>query len=433
MGGPRHSRSSHRFRAELERAHRNCGAPVHSVVVGIDEQVLRLESALRQGQRAQWVDSSRPLAGRVGKESHHRIPSPISAGGLPPADVHDAGSRRGRRQSGQRLESPQPSGIVAALEPEAVTQRDRLSTTGPTTRTLACGRFLHQHRWHVLLLVQRPGWSKSLYRALGDPRIDERIRRRDHSSARSRKMSRCDTADHLRQRTAVHCEGFQRVHPHLWDDACEDIAVLSTVERKDRTVAPIAKVRMYSSRRAIVDRGCQAARRRLRRSLQCRPSPQCDRLRRAQRQAGRTPCGDLRRTRSETGSRSIEAAIASPCHQDWPSWTRRISLVKLTAPGEAEAGSAGKQPCRGIIRWAHRHDENGACGFIFAPRLNSSDDRPSCLTNPIKKCPLPYLVPTAAAVHVSASRCRLYLTKYGFTPFPAEPGQCGEPTTSTST
>ena len=423
MGRPRHSRSSHRFCAELERAHGNCDEPVHSVVVGINEQVLRLESALRQGQRAQWVDSSRPLAGRVGKEGHHRISSPISAGRVSPADVHDAGSRRGRCESGQRLESLKPSGIITALEPEAVTQRHRLSTAAPTPRTLACRRFLHQYRRHVLLLVQRPGWSQPLYHALGDPRIDERIRCRDHPSASSREISQRDPADHLRQRTAVHCERFQRIYPYLRHDACEDIAILSTVERKDRAVAPVVKVGMYSSRSAIVDRGCQAARRGLRRSLQYSPSSQCDWLHCAERQTGRTPSGDLRRTRSEARCCSIEAATPSPCLRAWQCWTGTTTLVKLIAPGEAEAGSAGKQPCRGIIRWAHRYDENGACGFVLAPRFNSSDDRPSCLKNPINKCPLPYLFPAAAAVHISAPRCRFYLTINGCTPFPAEPGQ----------
>jgi putative transposase len=35
------------------------------------------------------------------------------------------------------------------------------------------------------------------------------------------------------------------------------------------------------------------------------------------------------------------------------------SCLKLNQPGETEAGSAGKQPCRGITRWAHRDNEVG--------------------------------------------------------------------------
>jgi hypothetical protein len=39
--------------------------------------------------------------------------------------------------------------------------------------------------------------------------------------------------------------------------------------------------------------------------------------------------------------------------------------LKLNRPGETEAGSAGKQPCRGITRWGHRDEEVG--GASFAP------------------------------------------------------------------
>ena len=39
----------------------------------------------------------------------------------------------------------------------------------------------------------------------------------------------------------------------------------------------------------------------------------------------------------------------------------------MTVPGETEAGSAGKQPCRGIAWWAHRDDEAGACELCSAP------------------------------------------------------------------
>jgi hypothetical protein len=42
----------------------------------------------------------------------------------------------------------------------------------------------------------------------------------------------------------------------------------------------------------------------------------------------------------------------------------------MTVPGETEAGSAGKHPCRGIARWAHRDDEAGACGYHPTPLPN---------------------------------------------------------------
>ena len=46
-------------------------------------------------------------------------------------------------------------------------------------------------------------------------------------------------------------------------------------------------------------------------------------------------------------------------------------VCKVSAPGEAEAGSAGTQPRQGITWWAHRYDENGARSFSFAPRVLS--------------------------------------------------------------
>lgn len=44
--------------------------------------------------------------------------------------------------------------------------------------------------------------------------------------------------------------------------------------------------------------------------------------------------------------------------------------VRMTLPGETEAGSAGMQPCRGITWWAHRDDERSA----EASLLRSSRD-----------------------------------------------------------
>jgi hypothetical protein len=42
----------------------------------------------------------------------------------------------------------------------------------------------------------------------------------------------------------------------------------------------------------------------------------------------------------------------------------------MTVPGEPEAGSAGKQPCRGTAWWAHRDDEVRACEAGSAPLPN---------------------------------------------------------------
>ena len=46
-------------------------------------------------------------------------------------------------------------------------------------------------------------------------------------------------------------------------------------------------------------------------------------------------------------------------------------VFKLRAPDEAEAGSAGTQLRRGIVRWAHRDDEKEARGGNCAPRLGT--------------------------------------------------------------
>jgi hypothetical protein len=52
---------------------------------------------------------------------------------------------------------------------------------------------------------------------------------------------------------------------------------------------------------------------------------------------------------------------------------------------ETEAGTARTQPCRGLVRWAHRADvlQRGTLASRAARlQKRSSDDRPSCLENP---------------------------------------------------
>src|ERR1035437_5848353 len=55
----------------------------------------------------------------------------------------------------------------------------------------------------------------------------------------------------------------------------------------------------------------------------------------------------------------------------------------MTLPGEAEAGSAGMQPCRGIAWWAHRDDVagRGSSPFALYPKTHRIG-RPLCLENP---------------------------------------------------
>ncbi len=55
----------------------------------------------------------------------------------------------------------------------------------------------------------------------------------------------------------------------------------------------------------------------------------------------------------------------------------------MIVPGETEAGSAGKQPCRGIAWWAHRNDDRSAAASL--PRSSKKTHRigrPQCLENP---------------------------------------------------
>ncbi len=91
LGSPRHARRDRRLRPPLDRPRRDCPPKRLLAWLGLGhEQVPRLERALRQGQRAQRPGASRLLARGLGESGHPRLPRPPSAGGLPPADVHDA-------------------------------------------------------------------------------------------------------------------------------------------------------------------------------------------------------------------------------------------------------------------------------------------------------------------------------------------------------
>ena len=81
-----------------------------------------------------------------------------------------------------------------------------------------------------------------LLSSLGDQRADDGIRRGNHPSAGRGEVLRSPAIDHFGQRAAVHRQGFQRVHPHFRDDACENVAVLSAVQRQDSAVSPADKL-----------------------------------------------------------------------------------------------------------------------------------------------------------------------------------------------
>ena len=74
----------------------------------------------------------------------------------------------------------------------------------------------------------------------------------------------------------------------------------------------------------------------------------------------------------------------------------------MILPGETEAGTAGTQPCRGIVRWAHRDDERGReDSFLRRPTSIGSKD--------------PH------ALKIPARRAEYSLTENVASPFQAEP------------
>src|SRR2546421_671414 len=146
-------------------------------------------------------------------------------------------------------------------------------------------------------------------------------------------------------------------------------------------------------------------------ALQFGSPSQCDWLPGASGQTRRARRSHLCGARSQT-RRCSPVAPTAPQPQDGGHWTGTPCHSRLTVPGEAEAGSAGKQPCQGITWWAHRHDGNGACRYTLTLRLTSSDDRPQCLKNPTNHKAIP-----------------LYLGNPGGPPFHAEPGHPYEAST----
>ena len=77
----------------------------------------------------------------------------------------------------------------------------------------------------------------------------------------------------------------------------------------------------------------------------------------------------------------------------------------MALPGKTEAGSAGKQPCRGIARRAHRDDDHGR-----GSHLSRSSQSPIGSIDP-------------DALKIPARRAPSTLTRSAHSPVPAEPGQ----------
>ena len=77
---------------------------------------------LRQANGSYLVSGTSWMIGRRGDYS---VPSEESVGGLPTADVHDAGRRHSGGESGQRVAGAESSRTAAEVEWEAVEERDR--------------------------------------------------------------------------------------------------------------------------------------------------------------------------------------------------------------------------------------------------------------------------------------------------------------------
>jgi hypothetical protein len=79
--------------------------------------------------------------------------------------------------------------------------------------------------------------------------------------------------------------------------------------------------------------------------------------------------------------------------------------VRMAQPGETEAGSSGKQPCRGIAWWAHRDDDReraSSTSRSFPNHIGSKDPH---------------------ALKIPTRRAEYSLTENADSPVPAEPEQ----------
>ena len=104
-----------------------------------------------------------------------------------------------------------------------------------------------------------------------------------------------------------------------------------------------------------------------------------DRIRDAGGHAGRTKGTDSRRARPQAGAGTRATSAA-------PSPGGLTFGVTMALPGETEAGSAGKQPCPGIVRRAHRDDDHGRGNERLAPTLHPIGSKdPDALKIPARR------------------------------------------------
>jgi transposase InsO family protein len=88
--------------------------------------------------------------------------------------------------------------------------------------------------------------------------------------------------NYLRQRAAVHRQRLQGVHSDLGHDPRQNFAVLSAIERENRTMAQIGQRRVHQAGKAAVAGRCPASAGGLRGALQQRPLEQRHRLHHAE-------------------------------------------------------------------------------------------------------------------------------------------------------
>ena len=153
-----------------------------------------------------------------------------------------------------------------------------------------------------------------------------------------------------------------------------------------------------SAGRAADARGCAALDPALCRALQHGLVAQRDRVCDASGHAGRTKGTDPRRPRPQAGARSTATSVT-------PSAVSLTDTVTMVLPGETEAGSAGKQPCRGIARRAHRDDDHRRGNELLAPTVNPIGSK------------------DPGALKIPARRAASTLTRSARSPVPAEPAQ----------
>jgi len=138
---------------------------VHRVARHRGQQVLLVAGALWPRERAQRLGAPGFLASGLRETGDHQLPLEESSGGLPAADVHDAGRRHCGGQPTERVAGVEPGGSAAKVERGTVEERNGLPAAARAAPALAYRCFLHQHRRHVLLLVQCAGRLQSVHRA----------------------------------------------------------------------------------------------------------------------------------------------------------------------------------------------------------------------------------------------------------------------------